>query len=299
MSHKIKLQLAPIGKQPLKKCVPFWRRIVCLACALICVLGLSVQSFALVQEVNYSDVPSHAKMLIQPVSEDSGIYSLDVHFEGSAYDTADSREAWKMVMGEWLNDPDYQVIFTFSYSYFWVYAAPKDSISSTSTNLTSSTGYMFSFYTGASSAQIGQLYQFKTGSWSTVVSSSSGQVSQYYFDNGVRSLLESIPSRTYGIVKDMTTLIINDDVRDNEPDPPPTSSSEPEEPSAPSIIPPVDPVIPEGNPEYVVYPTSIWLSFFRWVRWHIGNGVFTGFSLLAAIIGIYLILRIVKHYSRQ
>lgn len=266
------------------------KRFLALACALVCVLALSVPSFALVQEVNYSDLPSYLRSLVQPVSEESGIYLANLHFEGSVYNTSENRDAWKMVMGEWLNDPDYQVIFTFSYSYFWVYAAPKDAITVTSTNLTSSTGYMFSFYTASTPQQMGQLFQAKSGPWSTVATSASGPPAQFYFDNGIRSSLESISSRTYGLVKDMSTIIIKDDVRDDEPD-----ISAPEVP----IEPPKEPEVPAGNPEYVVYNTSIWLTFFRWVRRHIGNAVFVGFLVLAAIMGIYLILRIIKHYSRQ
>ena len=266
------------------------KRFLALACALVLVLGLSVPSFALVQEVNYSDLPSLLKSLVQPVSEESGIYLANFHFEGSSYNTSENRDAWKMVMGEWLNDPDYQVIFTFSSTYFWVYAAPKDAITVTSTNLTSSTGYMFSFYTAASSQQMGQLFQAKSGPWSTVATSASGPPAQFYFDNGIRSSLQSISSRTYGLVKDMSTIIIKDDVRDDEPD-----ISAPEVP----IEPPKEPEVPAGNPEYVVYKTGLWLTFFRWVRRHIGNAVFVGFLVLAAVMGIYLILRIIKHYSRQ
>ena len=52
----------------------FLKRFLALAFALVLVLGLSVPSFALVQEVNYSDLPSQLKSLVQLVSEESGIY---------------------------------------------------------------------------------------------------------------------------------------------------------------------------------------------------------------------------------
>ena len=280
-------------------CKRFLALACALACALICVLGLSVQSFAAVERYTYDEcVTKYSTMKWgQGYSRSGSSLEIDVSFEGAS-DAA--KDAWKMVMGEWLNDPDYAVIFSLGSSNFWVYAnRVADFTGFTYTgNVTSqclqfsSSGYYFyfSYVSGSWSLNI-----FNTNNRSNSVTSAGNLL----YRSAEPFVSDSRNPKTSYILSDIDTLIINDDVRDNEPDPPPTSSSEPEEPSAPSIIPPVDPVIPEGNPEYVVYPTSIWLSFFRWVRWHIGNGVFTGFSLLAAIIGIYLILRIVKHYSRQ
>ena len=58
-------------------------------------------------------------------------------------------------------------------------------------------------------------------------------------------------SGSYKIISDIDTLIINDDITPDEPD-----SSVPEVP----VDPPKEPEVPTGNPEYVVYNTSIWLK---------------------------------------
>ncbi len=276
------------------------KRLVSVVCALVLVLTLSVPSSALVREFNYNDLPPNILAFLLPYSGSglSDAYQMNVKFEGAnaAYNTTANREAWKMVMGEWLNDPNYKVFFFYSVTYFFVYAAPTSAISSTSTNFKATEGYTFQFYLGSSgSDKQGVLYKAIKGAWESPTSYADS-VGFYFFDNGIRSVLESVSSRYYGVITDMQTFVVKDDVREDEPDPEPPSSSEPDEPT---ISPPKEPEVPAGNPEYVVYNTSIWLTFFRWVRRHIGNAVFVGFLVLAAIMGIYLILRIIKHYSRQ
>lgn len=280
-----------------KSCsVVFFRRLAAVACALICVLGLSVQSFAAVERYTYDECVTKYSTIKwgQGYSRSGSSLEIDVSFEGAS-DAA--KDAWKMVMGEWLNDPDYAVIFSLGSSNFWVYAnRVADFTGFTYTgNVTSqclqfsSSGYYFyfSYVSGSWSLNI-----FNTNNRSNSVTSAGNLL----YRSAEPFVSDSRNPKTSYILSDIDTLIINDDVRDNEPDPPPTSSSEPDKPV---VTPPKEPEVPAGNPEYVVYNTGLWLTFFRWVRRHIGNAVFVGFLVLAAVMGIYLILRIIKHYSRQ
>ena len=262
------------------------KRFLALACALVCVLALSVQSFAAVNVTNYtvSQLPENARNFLEAVT-DNGIYQVNVCLD----DQPDNvKDAWKTVMGSWLNNPDYYVFFSFTSLVFKVTAGPKSSFfsKSGSPGLFLSDGYCFYFDISGNNFRKLSLFQ--------EVSSSVALLSGDYFYRSANALFSdskfSSVSGSYRIISDIDTLIINDDITPDEPD-----SSVPEVP----VDPPKEPEVPAGNPEYVVYNTGLWLTFFRWVRRHIGNAVFVGFIVLAAVMGIYLIFFFFLHYSRQ
>lgn len=71
------------------------------------------------------------------------------------------------------------------------------------------------------------------------------------------------------------------------------------DPDPPIVIPPVEPpVTPDGNPDFVPYDTSVWDSFFKWVSSSIGNAVNIGLMALAIIMGIYIVIAIVKKFTK-
>lgn len=268
----------------------FLKRLLALGCALVCVLALSVPSFAEVSNLTYDECVSKysASGWGKGYSRTGTVLDIDVSFDGAS---EEAKEAWKLVMQDWLNDPDYAVIFCLGSSSFWVYA----------NRISDFTGFTYTNNVG------NQCLQFSSPGYYFYFSYSSGwSLSIFNINNRSNSVTSSgIPlyrsaqslvsdernPRTSYILSDIYTLIVNDDITPDEPDPP----SEPEIP----VTPPNEPEVPAGNPEYVVYNTGLWLIFFRWVRRHIGNAVFVGFIVLAAVMGIYLILRIIKHYSRQ
>ena len=263
------------------------KRFLALACALICVLGLSVQSFAAVTELTYDQCVSKYSGWGKGYSRNGTVLDIDVSFDGAS---DEAKEAWQMVMKDWLNDPDYAVIFCLGSSSFWVYANRiSDFTGFTYTNNVSnqclqfsSPGYYFYFsYSSGWSLSI-----FNTNDRSNSVTSLGNPL----YRSAQSLVSDERNPRTSYILSDIYTLIVNDDITPDEPD-----SSVPEVP----VDPPKEPEVPAGNPEYVVYNTGLWLTFFRWVRRHIGNAVFVGFIVLASVMGIYLILRIIKHYSRQ
>lgn len=61
---------------------------------------------------------------------------------------------------------------------------------------------------------------------------------------------------------------------------------------------PTPPNIPEGDSKYVPYKTSIWESFLSHIKKSIGAATNIGFLIFAVIFAIYLIVRIIKWFSR-
>lgn len=268
----------------------WFKRFLALACALVCVFVLSIPSFAEVSNLTYDECVSRysGSGWGKGYSRTGSVLDIDVSFDGAS---EEAKEAWKLVMQDWLNDPDYAVIFCLGSSSFWVYAnrvadftgfTYVGNVSSQCLQFSSSGYYFyFSYVSGSWSLNI-----FNTNNRSNSVTSTGNPLYR-----SAESLVSDVRNpRTSYILSDIYTLIVNDDITPDEPD-----SSVPEVP----VDPPKEPEVPAGNPEYVVYNTGLWLTFFRWVRRHIGNAVFVGFIVLAAVMGIYLILRIIKHYSRQ
>lgn len=102
----------------------FLKRFLALACALVLVLGLSVSSFALsVTNYTVSQLSENARNFLEAVT-DNGIYQVNVCLD----DHPDNvKDAWKTVMGSWLNNPDYYVLFSLTSSVFKVTAGSKSS----------------------------------------------------------------------------------------------------------------------------------------------------------------------------
>lgn len=264
------------------------KRFLALAFALICVLGLSVQSFAAVTELTYDQCVSKYSGWGKGYSRTGTVLDIDVSFDGAS---DEAKEAWQMVMKDWLNDPNYAVIFCLGVSDFWVYA----------NRVSDFTGFTYTNNVGSQCLQFSSpgyyfYFNYVSDSWSFSLfknadtSNSVTSLSKPLYRSAQSLVSDERNPRTSYILSDIYTLIVNDDITPDEPD-----SSVPEVP----VDPPKEPEVPAGNPEYVVYNTGLWLTFFRWVRRHIGNAVFVGFIVLAAVMGIYLILRIIKHYSRQ
>ena len=102
----------------------FLKRLLALGCALVCVLALSVSSFALsVTNYTVSQLSENARNFLEAVT-DNGIYQVNVCLD----DQPDNvKDAWKTVMGSWLNNPDYYVLFSLTSSVFKVTAGSKSS----------------------------------------------------------------------------------------------------------------------------------------------------------------------------
>ena len=90
-----------------------WRkRLLAAMCAMMCLLGLSVQAFASIRNVSYADAAAELKRYFPLLEGTTDTCVLNVSFENSSVaNLEEAKEAWKMVMGEWLNDPEYTVLF--------------------------------------------------------------------------------------------------------------------------------------------------------------------------------------------
>lgn len=84
-------------------------------------------------------------------------------------------------------------------------------------------------------------------------------------------------------------LGIIDNLSTPEPDP---------DPPLPPVNPPKPPEIPEGDPTYVPYDTSIWNKFLSYVQGNIGSAVNIGLIIFAAIFGIWLVVKVVKYFTK-
>lgn len=90
-------------------------------------------------------------------------------------------------------------------------------------------------------------------------------------------------------------VIFDDDLPPKPPDPPP---SFPEFP--PIVIPPMDPpdLVPPYDDKYIWYDPSVWEDFFKHISKDIGSAVNIGIILIGLLFGIYLIIRVIRHYVR-
>lgn len=121
------------------------KRMASALIALVCVLALSVQAFSAVKVTNYtvSQLPEHAREFLESAGE--GTYKLNVILDNQPDNV---KEAWRTVMGSWLNDPDYYVFFSFGLSTFSVLAGPKSSFGPKSgvSGFHFFDGYYFNFF---------------------------------------------------------------------------------------------------------------------------------------------------------
>ena len=163
-----------------------WRkRLLAAMCAMMCLLGLSVQAFASIRNVSYADAAAELKRYFPLLEGTTDTCVLNVSFENSSVaNLEEAKEAWKMVMGEWLNDPEYTVLFAMQTSPVTVYACKTSNFSGWSGSGSSRSAnfsgdfYEFSFYTSRDTGGIFPLNRF-------VHSSNGGQVSSFVSPNTV------------------------------------------------------------------------------------------------------------------
>ena len=93
------------------------KRFLALACALVCVFVLSIPSFAEVSNLTYDECVSRysGSGWGKGYSRTGSVLDIDVSFDGAS---EEAKEAWILVMQDWLNDPDYAVIFCLGSSSF-------------------------------------------------------------------------------------------------------------------------------------------------------------------------------------
>ena len=285
-----------------------WRkRLVAVICAMMCLLGLSVQSFATIKNVSYASASAEMKRYYPLLEGSSDTCVLNVSFENSSVLNLDeAKTAWKMVMGEWLNDPEYTVLFAMQTSPVTVYACKTSNFSGWSGSGSSRSAnfsgdfYEFCFYTSRDTGGIFPLNRF-------VHSSNGGQVSSFVSPNTVwyKSAV-ALASRSdcpgaVGIYQDINTIVVRDDIRADEPEPP-SSSSEPGDPLPPLPSEPDEPWTPAGPPdfgevdsEYLPYDSSVFESLMWYLRDVIGSAGRVILLIVFLLTVVPLIRAALKH----
>lgn len=154
------------------------------------------------------------------------------------------------------------------------------------------------------SREQGELYKF-SGMWSTKTEApyralSRGVVldfksSKYIF------LLASSPNSVSQILNTANFPNLYNNTfkgqlifRDNNPEQP-TPPLEPETP----VEPPKPPIIPQGDPNFVPYDTSVWEQFLAYVSGNIGSATNIGLLIFAVIFGIRLVVLIVRRFTKR
>lgn len=284
-----------------------WRkRLLAAMCAMMCLLGLSVQAFASIRNVSYADAAAELKRYFPLLEGTTDTCVLNVSFENSSVaNLEEAKEAWKMVMGEWLNDPEYTVLFAMQTSPVTVYACKTSNFSGWSGSGSSRSAnfsgdfYEFSFYTSRDTGGIFPLNRF-------VHSSNGGQVSSFVSPNTVwYKSAAALASRSdcpgaVGIYQDINTIVVRDDIQTQEPDPP-SSSSEPD-PIPPLPSEPDEPWTPAGPPdfgevdsEYLPYDSSVFESLMWYLRDVIGSAGRVILLIVFLLTVVPLIRAALKH----
>ena len=95
-----------------------WKWVVSLLCALICMLGISMHAFAMVQQVSLSNHSGYEAFsnVFSPVPDVGNCYSAfidtsDVPWEDFGHDY---RTLWDSFLSSYLNNNSYRIYFTFS-----------------------------------------------------------------------------------------------------------------------------------------------------------------------------------------
>lgn len=117
---------------------------------------------------------------------------------------------------------------------------------------------------------------------------SSAVVSGYLIVAGHSSLV-NLPAQAAYLDK---AFLVEDDLGKDEPEPDVSSSDI----SIPPYVPP-DPVIPSGN-EWVPYDTGVWKKFLDHIRKNVGAIANIGFLILAAITGVILIKKVANAFTK-
>lgn len=276
-----------------------WRkRLLAVICAMMCLLGLSVQSFANANSFSYVTYSSSGISSLSNSSFSSGTLTIDVVFEGAPGDSQQARDAWHTVMGDWLHDDNYSVFFEFSRSYFYVYAFPRDSVVFGATYFYSRFGYRFYFQSLNGKVII---REFKSSNDDVQIPVHSGS-SKFLYKNIVPVISDSSFSGTgYKVLSDVDTLVIQDDITPDEPEPP-SSSSEPGDPLPPLPSEPDEPWTPAGPPdfgevdsEYLPYDSSVFESLMWYLRDVIGSAGRVILLIVFLLTVVPLIRAALKH----
>lgn len=91
-------------------------------------------------------------------------------------------------------------------------------------------------------------------------------------------------------------MVRYDDMGSNAPDPPPTSSEPEPEPTPPQI--PDFPTVGKYDNKYIVYDTTKWNGFASTIKGYIGSATNIGLVILAILVGIWIVIWIVKRFSK-
>lgn len=285
-----------------------WRkRLVAVICAMMCLLGLSVQSFATIKNVSYASASAEMKRYYPLLEGSSDTCVLNVSFENSSVSNLDeAKTAWKMVMGEWLNDPEYTVLFTMQTSPISVYACKTSNflgfLRSSSGIYSANFGadfYHFSFHTSRDYGGEFPLYSFRHYPDGYAVGNFVSSNAVWYKSASALASRSDCPGAVQ-IYSDINTIVVNDDIQTQEPDPP-SSSSEPD-PLPPLPSEPDEPWTPAGPPdfgdvdsEYLPYDSSVFESLMWYLRDVIGSAGRVILLIVFLLTVVPLIRAALKH----
>lgn len=262
------------------------KRFFVILVTLVCILGLSIPSFA------YSEVSASSCDYLT-YDEDGDFYALNTELKASELND-DERKYWKRFTDALMNksDDNYIVFFTGTSFGFLV-------MSSDTTFENSSSGNYAVVRVPALGYRSQQGFLNITGEPSGSQYTSGPHASQFPSCTIIKTSFSPIPSKVSRIVDfNGKQLQIKDDIGDSEPE-------EPEEPdppssSSPSWIPPTvsDPVIPEGD-EYVFYDTKILGLFLNHIRTQIVHAANVGWLIFGFILVWHVIKRVIKAFSSR
>lgn len=277
----------------------YLRRVICCGLAAVMAVVCSVQAFAAgkLTFIDISEVDSslgfYSKSL-KPIPGSDGDYSLDLKVAEKMDE--EQQRIWSecmrgVVSGEWIavfepsgstNRGDFRVCFFPDIEV--PYSSKELGYYFVSNGTIMFRGYRFSFN------NINNVLSFL----SFLDAAFSLQSGPVYFTTDIQFFLDKEASDSFPydatFVEGINSIQITDDL-EGEPEPEP--EPDPKPPYNPQL-----PTIPEGNPEYVPYDTSIWEKFLTHIKGNIGSSTSVGFLILAAILGVLIVIRVVRKFSK-
>lgn len=271
------------------------RKLSAVFCIFLCLVGLSVSAFAVV------DAPSTAYTNLEWLEEvEPGSWEINFEFTDEALADSEKMEDYVNVMSDCNNPDNIFLVDLSNKNQIQFYSFDRDSF-----HYKAGSGVYanFNFYSADTISYV-TLNRYSSGvdSGKFFVSASGyegrltldGEKGEYIsFNNSVWSNASTLMAPNQKFMSDIDTLKINDNYGEEEPDPP--SSSEPDPPSIPETSFPEVGLIEN---EYVPYDTRYWNEFSDLVLAYIGSSTNVGFLCLAIILGLWLIIRIVKHFTK-
>lgn len=274
------------------------KKFVAALAALVCVLGLSVMSFAY-EVYNPSD--------FYFVKDKGDYYSVNSVFKVASL-SSDALEYWKECMRALTGNSPKKLLISChspSSSPFLTFFLVDPGSVSIAYNA-SAQGVVISGTSGNTVSSIS--FNVNDGSFRTFMPAGK---SYYSLSGGAYSVfwgfssIQSPPASTIYWDWGGKRLLLEDDLEDEvppdpeEPDTP--SSSEPDEsiPDTPPPPPynPTIPTIPEGG-KYVPYDTSVWYTFLDRIKTNIGSATNIGFLIFGVSVVWAILTRIVKRFTK-